>query len=92
VLQSWFQGVILHSRKTQAITEAVLIYLMVNIITLSLGVMWGKVIGLYIGLFSFVLSTLIQTLWLWFRSQNAISFEQNRDKLEASLPPTGITS
>ena len=55
VLQSWYQGAILHSHKTRGITEAVLIYLFVNIATLTLGVLWGKAIGLYIGLSSFVI-------------------------------------
>src|SRR4030042_1244690 len=73
VLQSWYQGAILHSHKTKAITEAVLIYLIVNIATLSLGVLWGKATGLYIGLASFVFSTLIQTVWLWDGSRHAIT-------------------
>jgi hypothetical protein len=92
VLQSWYQGAILHSQKTNGITEAVLIYLFVNIITLLLGVRWGRVTGLYIGLVSFVLSTLIQTAWLWFRCQNAISAVHRRDQPEISIPPAEIVS
>lgn len=92
VLQSWYQGAILHSHKTKGITEAVLIYLFVNIATLLLGVLWGKVIGLYIGLASFVLSTFIQTVWLWYRSQRAIYVVHQRDELEISIPPAEIVS
>jgi O-antigen/teichoic acid export membrane protein len=69
VLQSWFQGSILHSRRTGAITEAVVIYLLFNVVTLVLGIIWGKTTGLFIGLGSLVLSSLIQTLWLWLRSR-----------------------
>ena len=73
VMQSWFQGAILHSRRTGAITEAVIIYLLVSLITLFLGIVWGKVTGLYIGLSSIVLSSLAQTVWLWLRSRQALA-------------------
>ena len=92
VLQSWYQGAILHSHKTRGITEAVIIYLMVNFVTLTLGVMSGTVIGLYIGLVSFVLSTFIQTIWLWFRSRQAIDSVHQRDDFTFSLPPAEIVS
>ena len=92
VLQSWYQGAILNSHKTNGITEAVVIFLFVNIATLSLGVIWGKVIGLYIGLASFVLSTFIQTVWLWYRSQYAIYAVHQRDEIEISIPPAEIVS
>ncbi|OGO12319.1 MAG: hypothetical protein A2Y53_08370 [Chloroflexi bacterium RBG_16_47_49] len=92
VLQSWYQGAILHSHQTKGITEAVLIYLFVNIASLSLGVLWGKTIGLYIGLASLVLSTFIQTVWLWYRSQQAINVVHQRDATEISIPPAGIVS
>ena len=92
VLQSWYQGAILHSHKTRGITEAVVIYLSVNFVTLTLGVMSGTVIGLYIGLASFVLSTIIQTIWLWFRSRQVIDSVHQRDEFEYSLPPAEIVS
>jgi hypothetical protein len=92
VLQSWYQGAILHSHNTRGITEAVLIYLSVNITTLLIGVIWGKMVGLYIGLVSFVLSTFVQTIWLWYRSQHAILAVQQRDELEISIPPAEIVS
>ncbi len=92
VLQSWYQGAILHSHNTKGITEAVLVYLAVNIATLLLGVLWGKVTGLYIGLVSFVLSTFIQTVWLWYRSQQVINAVQQRDQLGISIPPAEIVS
>jgi hypothetical protein len=92
VLQSWYQGAILHSQKTKGITEAVMIYIFFNIFTLVLGVVWGKVIGLYIGLASFVLSTFIQTFWLWVRGKHAIYAVYRRDSSEVSFPPVEIVS
>ena len=90
VLQSWYQGAILHSNKTRGITEAVLVYLFVNIATLTLGVLWGKAIGLYIGLSSFVLSTFVQTVWLWYRSRGAILAVHRRDDFQLVMPPVEI--
>jgi hypothetical protein len=92
VLQSWYQGALLHSHKTKGITEAVVVYLIVNFATLIFGVLSGKVIGLYIGLASFVLSTLIQTVWLWYRSRQAIDHVHQRDEIEFSIPPAEIVS
>jgi hypothetical protein len=92
VLQSWYQGALLHSHRTKAITEAVVVYLFVNIATLSLGVLSANVIGLYIGLTSFVLSTFIQTVWLWIRSRGAIHAVNQRDELTISIPPAEIVS
>jgi hypothetical protein len=90
VLQSWYQGAILHGHKTRGIIEAVLVYLLVNIVALTLGVLWGKVAGLYIGLASFVLSTFIQTVWLWYRSREAIVAVHQRDGIQVVLPPVEI--
>jgi hypothetical protein len=90
VLQSWYQGAILHSHKTRGITEAVIVFLVVNIITLTLGVMHGQVAGIYIGLASFVLSTTIQTAWLWFRSRPAIRAVNQRDMAEVAIPPVAV--
>jgi hypothetical protein len=49
VLQSWYQGAILHGRITRGITEAVVVYLVVAMILFSAGVAWGQIPGLYIG-------------------------------------------
>jgi hypothetical protein len=92
VFQSWYQGVILHSHKTGGITEAVVIYLSVSILTLLIGVQYGKIIGLYVGMVSFVLSTIIQTAWLWFRSRHAIHGVYKRDELDIPIPPAEIVS
>jgi hypothetical protein len=71
VLQSWYQGAIVHSRRTRAITEAVVIFLATSIILLFTGVVWGKTTGLYVGLGAFVIAMFTQTIWLWLRSRRA---------------------
>lgn len=68
-LQSWFQGAILHSRRTAGITQAVVIYLLVSATVFVVGVAWGRAAGVYIGLAAMTLSTAAQTGWLWHRSR-----------------------
>lgn len=71
VLQSWYQGLILHDRRTRGITEAVVIFLIACTVFLLSGVAWGRVVGLYVGLSAFVLAMALQTAWLWLRSRPA---------------------
>ena len=68
VAQSWYQGAILHGRRTRSIIESVVIYLLVSTATLGAGVWWGQVTGLYVGLAALTISVLIQTVWLGYRS------------------------
>jgi progressive ankylosis protein len=69
VMQSWFQGMILYGRRTRGITEAVAIYLATSAVTLTVGVLWGGVPGLFIGMAALVLSSATQDAWLWLRSR-----------------------
>ncbi len=86
VLQSLYQGLILHGRRTQGVTESVAIYLVVNAALLVSGVALGRFTGLFVGLFSLVFSTLAQTIWLWQRSRSVWQSIQQRD---AQLEATG---
>lgn len=72
VLQSWYQGVILHSRRTRGITEALVVFLATTAAILWVGVEWGEIRGLYVGLVAFVVGSLAQVGWLWIRSRPAI--------------------
>jgi len=86
-LQSWYQGSIVNSRRTRGITEAVVIYLVVNIALLWAGVVWGQVIGLYVGLAAFTISSAAQTTWLWWRSRPALRAVAIRDA-DSVVSPT----
>jgi hypothetical protein len=68
-LQSWYQGQLLHSRRTRGISESVLIYLIVFVAILWAGVVWGKALGLYVGVGAMVVSTAAQTAWLAMRAR-----------------------
>jgi hypothetical protein len=81
VLQSWYQGAMLHHRRTRGITVAVIIYLIVSTIILWAGAAWGKIPGLYIALAAFTLAGTIQIIWLWYASRPAILAVRQRDAM-----------
>jgi len=68
VIQSWYQGVILHKRHTQGITESTGLYLLTSGAILGIGVWWGAMKGLYVGITALTISVLVQTIWLGIRS------------------------
>jgi hypothetical protein len=70
-LQSWYQGQLLHSRRTRGITESVVVFLLVSASVLVSGVAWGAVVGLFVGIAGLVLSTAAQTVWLAVRARQA---------------------
>ncbi len=70
-LQSWFQGRLLHSRRTRGITESVVVFLAIVAVILTAGVLWGRMTGIYVGLVALVLSTAGQTLWLWAKARSS---------------------
>ena len=79
ILQSWFQGVIVYSRATRSVTEAVVVFLLVTGIILWLGATFDVLTGLYVGLAAFVAGFVLQTAWLWRRSFPAIQAILKRD-------------
>jgi hypothetical protein len=69
VLQSWYQGALLHGRRTRGITESVAVYLITSALVLGFGIAWGGAAGLYIGVIAISASVATQTVWLWWRSR-----------------------
>jgi hypothetical protein len=90
VLQSWYQGAIVHNRRTRAVSEAVGIFLLISSALLWAGVAWGQVTGLYIGMVAFGAGSLAQTGWLWYRGRPVMRRLQARDA--DSLPLQVISS
>ena len=84
VAQSYFQGMILHGRRTRSITEAVLIFLGVVTVALIAGVLCGGAVGLYVALAAFTFGEFVRTCWLWVRSRDARGAVRKRDVLPAS--------
>ncbi len=70
---SWYQGSIVHSRRTRGITEAVIIYLVLTSGLLVAGVVWAQVTGIFVAWAAIGVGTLVQTAWLWYRSRPAMA-------------------
>lgn len=85
VLLSWFQGAILHGRRTRGISEAVGVFLITASLILWGGVIWGRTNGLYIGLAAFDAAMLAQAAWLRHRSRPALQAATERDEKYFSL-------
>jgi len=79
VAQSYFQGVILFSRRTRGVTESVALFLVVTALVLLGGVLWGGMTGLYLAIGAFLTGELSRTAWLWLRSRGARSGLRQRD-------------
>lgn len=87
VLQSWYQGAILHSRKTRGITEAIVILLVALSAVLGVGVVLNRFTGLYVGGLAFSIGAAMQVSWLWFRSRPAIRAGERQDQAFPAIQP-----
>lgn len=79
VVQSYFQGVILHSRRTRSITESVALFLVLGSVLLVVGAVWGTLTGVYFTLVSFLAGEFLRIFWLWLRSRAARRHLHERD-------------
>lgn len=86
VLQSWFQGAILHGRKTNGITASVVLYLFTSAVALAGGVVLHTITGLYVGLAAMTLSVFTQTLCLWWASRDIRATVHQRDARRVFVP------
>ncbi len=84
VLQSWYQGAVLHSRNTRAIPESLSVFLVVVLALLTAGVVWNGLPGLYIAMAAFLIANAAQTAWLWRRSRPAFR-QVAQEQLTAGL-------
>ena len=86
VLQSWFQGTLVHARRTRPVTEAVGLGLGISSMIVILGVLFQTGAGLVVIFLAFDLGAVAQTAWLWYRSRPAMRAALARD--EIALPIT----
>lgn len=82
-IQSWFQGIVMHNKRTNAITEAVVLYLLVTVPILFAGVAWGRVPGIYVALFAMTVGEFARLGWLAWRSREARRLLKARDNVPA---------
>ncbi|HVR36211.1 MAG TPA: hypothetical protein VMS21_10220, partial [Methylomirabilota bacterium] len=76
---SWYQGILLQSHRTRAITESVVLFLVICVAVLAAGVMWGTVSGLYVGMVALTLGAFAQGLWQGVRSREVRRALARRD-------------
>ncbi len=69
VVQNWLQGIVVHTRRTRAITEAVVAFLIANVAVLAAGVAGGSVTALYVALAGMTVGEVVRTAWLALRSR-----------------------
>ena len=73
VVRNYYQGTLVFGRRTRGITESVGVFLVVSGALLVAGVVADTMPGLVVALFAFVLGTVAQIAWLWWRSRPVIS-------------------
>jgi hypothetical protein len=87
-IQSFLQGIIMHSKRTRSVTEAVALYLASSVVILGIGVVWGGASGVFIGLGSIAVGEMLRTLWFFWRSRSARRLLRERD----GVHPAGAAS
>src|SRR6267142_6094107 len=72
-LQSWYQGVIVHSRKTRGVTESMALSLATIVGVLVAGVALQRWTGLLVALAAMLAGNAVQVAWLRVRAQPALA-------------------
>jgi hypothetical protein len=80
--QSFLQGIILHSKRTRSITEAVFVYLVASVVVLWVGVAWGGTSGAFVALASLAIGEILRTAWFVWRSREPRRVLRERDRGE----------
>jgi Na+-driven multidrug efflux pump len=83
--QSFLQGVIMHSKKTRSITEAVFVYLASSMVVLAVGVAVGGTSGAFVALASMAVGELLRTAWFFWRSRDPRRALRERDRQGATV-------
>jgi len=73
VLISWHQGIVVHSKQTRGITEAVALSLVVTSTLLGVGIALQRLPGLVVTLAGISVGALAQVGWLIYRSRPAVT-------------------
>ncbi len=70
--QSWYQGTVVHARRTRAITESMVVYIIVIAAILWLGVLTQRFDGLPVAMAATVLANLAQMMYLRMHAHAAM--------------------
>ncbi len=81
VLTNYFQGLLVYGEKTNAIIEAVVLFLFSMGGLLFLGArIEHNLTGLYVAIAAYTFGNLIQVLWLWYRSRSVVEDVKKGDR------------
>ncbi len=69
VLRNFFQGIAVHGGRTRSVTESMFVFLGASAGLFALGTVWQVLPALTYALITFVLATLAQVVWLWWRAR-----------------------
>jgi hypothetical protein len=69
VIQSWFQGIVVHSQRTRAVSESVVIFLALSSAVLALGMVIQRFAGIHVTIVAIQCAALAQLGWLGWRSR-----------------------
>ena len=70
--QSWYQGAVVHGRRTRAITESMVVYVVVIAAVLAIGVVTQRFAGLPVAIAAMVLGNIAQVVYLRLQAHSAI--------------------
>lgn len=87
VMHSWYQGILVHDRRTNGVTEAVALGLVVSAIVLVFGVLTAPLVGLYLVWLGFDLGEFARMIWLWIRSRASQEHVIQEDEMIPMAPP-----
>jgi hypothetical protein len=72
-LNSWYQGILVHQRRTRPITESVAVYMLVAATILLVGIDEARWPGVLVSISAYSVGRLAQSAWLWFRAREAVA-------------------
>jgi hypothetical protein len=84
VYHSLFQGAIVHSHRTRAVTESVAILLGATAVVLFAGIAWQGVPGLYVAAAGLTVGTAAMVAWLYRRGRAVLGEVQTRSEAPAA--------
>jgi hypothetical protein len=70
-IMSFYQGVVVHARRTRVVTESMLVFLVVVGACLVAGIAWGGAAGIHVAMAATLLATVAQVSWLRARAGSA---------------------
>jgi hypothetical protein len=80
VWQSYWQGALVHSRRTSGVTESMVALLLVTLVVLGAGIAWNRPAGIHFAAAALLAGNAAQAAWLWLRGRHEIARVVARDR------------